>query len=154
VVVLVAGSAALSLLQRAMWLAVLGFLGGYLAPVLISTGSGNHVALFSYYALLNAAVFAISWKQSWRLLNLIGFFFTFGVGAMWGDAYWRPELFWSVEPFLILFFVFYIVIGLLYVTSRPSIASPGSTARWCSARRWSPSRCRRRCSRTTRWGWR
>jgi uncharacterized membrane protein len=81
-----------------MMLAVLGFLGGYLAPVLISTGSGNHVALFSYYALLNAAVFAISWKRSWRLLNLIGFFFTFGVGAMWGDAYYRPELFATVEP--------------------------------------------------------
>jgi len=124
VVVLVAGSAMLALLQRAMWLAVLGFLGGYLAPVLISTGSGNHVALFSYYALLNAAVFAISWKQSWRLLNLIGFFFTFGVGAMWGDAYWRPELFWSVEPFLILFFVFYIVIGLLYVTRQTEHRKP------------------------------
>src|SRR4249919_613367 len=124
VVVLVAGSAMLSLLQRAMWLAVLGFLGGYLAPVLINTGSGNHVALFSYYALLNAAVFAISWKQSWRLLNLIGFFFTFSVGAMWGDAYWRPELFWSVEPFLILFFVFYIVIGLLYVTRQTEHRKP------------------------------
>ena len=27
-------------------------LGGFLAPVLVSTGSGNHVALFGYYALL------------------------------------------------------------------------------------------------------
>jgi uncharacterized membrane protein len=115
VVVLVAGAALLSVLQKNMWLAVLGFLGGYLAPVLISTGSGNHIALFTYYALLNAAVFAISWKHSWRLLNLIGFFFTFGVGAMWGDAYYRPELFASVEFFLVLFFVFYIAIGLLYV---------------------------------------
>ncbi len=124
VVVLVAGSAMLALLQRAMWLAVLGFLGGYLAPVLISTGSGNHIALFSYYALLNAAVFAISWRQSWRLLNLIGFFFTFGVGAMWGDAYYRPELFASVEAFLVLFFVFYIGIGLLYVIRQTEHRKP------------------------------
>jgi uncharacterized membrane protein len=115
VVVLVAGAAMLAVLQQAMWLAVLGFLGGYLAPVLISTGSGNHVALFSYYAVLNAAVFAISWKHSWRLLNLIGFFFTFGVGLAWGEAYYRPELFASVEAFLVLFFAFYILIGLVYV---------------------------------------
>jgi uncharacterized membrane protein len=115
VVVLVAGSALLSVLQKNMWLAVLGFLGGYLAPVLISTGSSNHVALFSYYALLNAAVFAISWKQSWRLLNLIGFTFTFGVGAMWGDSFYTPEKFATVEPFLVLFFAFYIAIGLMYV---------------------------------------
>lgn len=115
VVVLVAGSAVLALAQRAMALAVLGFLGGYLAPVLISTGSANHVALFSYYAVLNAAVFAISWRQSWRLLNLIGFGFTFGVGTAWGSRYYRPELFASVEPFLVLFFVFYLLIGLMYV---------------------------------------
>ncbi|MCX7041414.1 MAG: DUF2339 domain-containing protein, partial [Gammaproteobacteria bacterium] len=115
VVVLVAGSAALSLLQKNMSLAVLGFLGGYLAPVIISTGSANHVALFTYYAVLNAAVFAISWRQSWRLLNLMGFAFTFGVGTAWGKAYYRPELFATVEPFLILFFVFYILIGLMYV---------------------------------------
>ena len=115
VVVLVAGAALLAVLQDAMALAVLGFLGGYLAPVLISTGSGNHVALFSYYAVLNAAVFAISWKRSWRLLNLIGFFFTFGVGAAWGAKFYRPELFATVEPFLVLFFAFYLLIGLAYV---------------------------------------
>jgi uncharacterized membrane protein len=115
VVVLVAGAALLAVLQGAMWLAVLGFLGGYLAPVLISTGSGSHVALFSYYALLNAAVLAISWKHSWRLLNLIGFGFTFGVGATWGASFYRPEMFASVEPFLVLFFAFYIAVGLIYV---------------------------------------
>ncbi|CAN5140642.1 DUF2339 domain-containing protein [soil metagenome] len=115
VVLLVAGAALLAVLQDAIWLALLGFLGGYLAPVLISTGSANHVGLFSYYAVLNAAVFAISWRRSWRLLNLLGFGFTFGVGAAWGATYYRPELFASVEPFLVLFFLFYIVIGLVYV---------------------------------------
>ncbi len=115
VVLLVAGAAALAVLQDAIWLALLGFLGGYLAPVLISTGSGNHVALFSYYAVLNAAVFAISWRRSWRLLNVLGFAFTFGIGAAWGAKFYRPELFAGVEPFLVLFFGFYIVIGLLYV---------------------------------------
>ena len=124
VVVLVAGSAMLAVLQKNMALAVLGFLGGYLAPVLISTGSANPVALFSYYALLNAAVFAISWRQSWRLLNLIGFVFTFGVGAAWGKQFYRPELFATIEPFLVLFFLFYIVIGLLYVVRQSEHRRP------------------------------
>jgi uncharacterized membrane protein len=124
VVVLVAGAALLAVLQHAMWLALLGFLGGYLAPVLISTGSGNHVALFSYYAVLNAAVFAISWRQSWRLLNLVGFGFTFGVGLAWGAGYYRPELFASVEPFLVLFFLFYIAIGLSYVLRQSAHRRP------------------------------
>ncbi|MCK7468163.1 MAG: DUF2339 domain-containing protein [Desulfosudis oleivorans] len=44
----------LALLQNSLALAVLGVTGGFLAPILTSTGSGNHVLLFSYYALLNA----------------------------------------------------------------------------------------------------
>lgn len=124
IVVLVAGAAALAVLQSAVWIALLGFLGGYLAPVLISTGSGNHIALFSYYALLNGAVFAIAWKKSWRALNLTGFAFTFGVGTLWGAKYYKPELFGSVEPFLILFFLFYVAIGLLYVLKQSEHRRP------------------------------
>lgn len=124
IIVLVAGAALLAVLQNTMSLAVLGFLGGYLAPVLISTGSHDHVALFSYYAVLNAAVFAISWRQNWRLLNLIGFIFTFGVGAAWGMKFYQPENFSTVEPFLILFFLFYLAIGLLYVIRQTEYRRP------------------------------
>lgn len=124
VVVLVGGAALLAVLQQAMPLAVLGFLGGYLAPVLLSTGSGNHVALFSYYAVLNAAVLAISWRQHWRLLNLIGFVFTFGVGSVWFARSYEPDLFWTVEPFLVLFFLFYVAIGLLYAWRKSDTRRP------------------------------
>ena len=120
VVVLVAGAALLAVLQNAVALAVLGFTGGYLAPVLISTGSGNHVVLFSFYAVLNAAVLAIAMGRSWRWLNLLGFAFTFLVGLAWGQQYYRPELLASVEPFLILFFLFYLAIPVLYALRQPA----------------------------------
>jgi uncharacterized membrane protein len=114
VLVLVAGGALLAVLQNAVALAVLAFIGGYLAPVLISTGSGDHVALFSYYAVLNLAVLAIAWFRPWRALNLVGFVFTFAIGTAWGAKYYRPELFGSVEPFLVGFFLFYVAIPVLY----------------------------------------
>ncbi len=114
VIALVIGAAVLAVRQNAVWLAVLGFLGGYLAPVLLSTGGGNHVALFSYYAVLNLAVFGIAWVRPWRALNLIGFVFTFVIGTAWGLRSYRPELFWTVEPFLVLFFLLYIAIPVLY----------------------------------------
>ena len=120
VLLVVATAAMLAVLQNAIWLAALGFVGGYLAPVLINTGSGNHVALFSYYALLNAAVFAIAWKKPWRLLNLIGFAFTFIIGGVWGWQHYEPEKFATVEPFLILFFLFYTLIPLLYALRQPT----------------------------------
>lgn len=114
VLLLVSGAAMLAVLQNAPWLALLGFIGGYLAPVLISTGSGNHVALFSYYAILNAAVFGIAWYKAWRALNLVGFVFTFAVGTLWGIEYYRPEHYATVQPFLILFVAFYIAIAVLH----------------------------------------
>ncbi|MBD8527719.1 DUF2339 domain-containing protein [Pseudomarimonas arenosa] len=112
----VAASVVLAVKQDAKALAVLGFTGGFLAPVLLSTGSGNHVALFSYFALLNAAVFAIAWWRSWRLLNLLGFGFTFAIGTFWGVLSYRAEHFATTEPFLVLFFLMYVGINHLFAT--------------------------------------
>ncbi len=117
--VLVAGCAVLAILQNSLGLAVFGIIGGFAAPILASTGSGNHVALFSYYALLNLAIIAISWSKGWRILNLLGFLFTFVIGATWGWRSYQPDLFDSTEPFLILFFLMYLLIPLLPALRNP-----------------------------------
>ncbi|MFI8734546.1 DUF2339 domain-containing protein [Ectopseudomonas toyotomiensis] len=107
-------SAILAVQQNALGLAAAAALGGFAAPILTSTGSGSHVALFSYFALLNAGIFAIAWFKAWRLLNLIGFVGTFGIGFAWGLRSYTPELLASTQPFLILFFLMYVAIGLLF----------------------------------------
>ena len=117
-VLIVAETCALAVRQNSLALAVLGILAGYLAPILSSTGSGNHVALFSYYAVLNLAVFAVAWVRPWRVLNLIGFVFTYAVATLWGVLSYQPEKFGSTEPFLILFFVIYLLVPLLYARKR------------------------------------
>ncbi|MEO7241436.1 MAG: DUF2339 domain-containing protein, partial [Variovorax sp.] len=120
-VVLVAGLGLLAVLQDARSLAVLGILAGFLAPVWLSDGSGNHVALFSYYALLNAAIFAIAWAKAWRSLNLLGFVFTWGIGTAWGVLQYTPSKFWSTEPFPLLFFAFYLLLPILYARRRAAV---------------------------------
>lgn len=117
-VLLVAGAGVLAVAQNALALAVLGLLAGFLAPLWLSTGTGNHVALFGYYAVLNAAIFAIAWTRAWRLLNVLGFVFTFGIGTLWGVLRYRPEDFATTEPFLLLFFAFYLLIPILYARRR------------------------------------
>ncbi|MDK1145293.1 DUF2339 domain-containing protein, partial [Cronobacter sakazakii] len=64
--VVCAASVALAVLQRALSLAMLASLGGYLAPLLLSTGGGNHIALFSFYLLLSVGIAAVSVWQHWR----------------------------------------------------------------------------------------
>ncbi len=83
----VALSALLALLQDSKVLIVLATAGGFLAPILTSTGEGSHVALFSYYLVLNAGILLIAWFKAWRILNLVGFAFTFVIGTLWGVEY-------------------------------------------------------------------
>lgn len=117
--VLVGLSTLLAVLQDSRALATLGTIGGFLAPVLTSSGSGSHVALFSYYALLNLGIVTIAWFRSWRILNWVGFVFTFVIGGAWGYRYYQPEFFASTEPFLILSFLFYFVVSVLFAARQP-----------------------------------
>ena len=107
-------SAALAVLQDSQAFALLGATGGFLAPILASTGQGSHVVLFSYYAVLNLGLLLIAWFRAWRPLNLAGFLFTFAIGTAWGVLRYRPELFASTEPFLVLFFLLYVAIAVLF----------------------------------------
>ena len=113
-VVLIAGLVVMAVLQESRTLAILGVLAGFMAPIWLSDGSGHHVALFSYYALLNLAIFAVAWVRPWRILNLLGFAFTWGIGIAWGVLQYTPEKFASTEPFLLLFFGFYLLLPLLH----------------------------------------
>ncbi|MEO7548412.1 MAG: DUF2339 domain-containing protein, partial [Ramlibacter sp.] len=107
-------AAVIALMQNALPMAFIGFAGGFAAPILVSTGQGNHVGLFSYYLLLGVAIAAIAWARAWRPLNLLAFFATFGVATLWGVLKYRPEQLASTEPFLIAFFLVYVAASVLY----------------------------------------
>lgn len=110
----------LAVKQDARALAVLGIIGGFMAPVLASDGSGEHVILFSYYAILNCAIFGIAWRKAWRELNVLGFIFTFFIGSMWGYSGYSAAEFSTTEPFLILFFLMYVAVPILFARSAPA----------------------------------
>ena len=113
-----AAGIAMAVVYDALWLAILSFAGGFLAPLLASTGSGNHVALFSWYAVLNVGIAILAWHKAWRSLNLLGMVATFVIGAMWGYQYYRSELFDSVEPFLVGFGLLYLGVGIVFSLHR------------------------------------
>ena len=121
---LAAATALLAVRQSALPLAVLGFGGAFLAPVLASTGQGSHVALFSYCLVLNLAIAWIAQRQAWKLLNLLGFFCTFSLAALWGATAYEPQHFWTTEPFLVAHFLLYLFIAVKY-TERLLQAAPG-----------------------------
>ncbi len=118
-VAIAALSALLAVVQESMWFALLAVTGGFLAPILASTGEGSHVVLFSYYLVLNFGILAVAWFKAWRPLNVAGFAFTFAIGTAWGVLNYRPADFATTEPFLILFFLFYLAISILFTLRQP-----------------------------------
>jgi uncharacterized membrane protein len=111
-------SAALAILQDSMAFAMLGVTGGYLAPVLAANPQGDHIALFSYFALLNTFVLIVAWFRSWRPLNLLAFTFTYVIGTVWGVLRYQPEQFATTEPFVALFFAMFVTLSILYAIRR------------------------------------
>lgn len=112
-------AALLALGQNAQALALFGAVGGYLAPLLVARGGGNHVQLFAYYVILNGGVLGLAWFKSWRSLNLAGFLFTFTIGVLWGQRFYRPAYLANTEPFLVLFFLMYVTVSVLFALRQP-----------------------------------
>jgi uncharacterized membrane protein len=118
------GCMLLAAIQDGRSLAVLGLAGAFLAPILASSDTGNHVVLFSYFTLLNLFIFGLSWFRSWRSLNVAGFLLTFAIGVNWGLKFYRPEYFDTTEPFLVVLFLIYSLIPIMFALR----AAPGTAA--------------------------
>jgi len=103
----------LAIKQNSYQLAIFAITGGFMSPVILSNGSGDYITLFSYYLLLDLGVFFISFYKSWRSLNLVGFAFTFIIATVWGLTDYSSELFSTVEPFLIGYYIIYLSIAIL-----------------------------------------
>lgn len=57
-------------------LAILSLIGGFFVPFMLSTGKGNYIVLFSYIAVLNIGILAISYFKKWKIATILAFIFT------------------------------------------------------------------------------
>lgn len=67
----------LSVVYNRRELAVIGLVGGFIAPFLVSNGMGNYQVLFIYLTILNVGVFGLSLYKKWGELPVIGFVATY-----------------------------------------------------------------------------
>lgn len=110
----VALMAALAVRRDAKIMAQFALVGGLAAPVLISDGSGNHVVLFAYLALLNTAVAWIAWHKAWRSLNITGFVGTFAIALSWGLRDYTAAHFATTELFLLYHWLLYTAVACFF----------------------------------------
>ncbi|HMO83666.1 MAG TPA: DUF2339 domain-containing protein [Lacipirellulaceae bacterium] len=104
---------------NSMLVAVLGIIGGYGTPLMLSTDMGNFPGLFGYMLVLGTGVLAICYWRNWPLVNYLSFLANYGLFFASMREY-RPEHFWQVYPFVIGFFALFSTMTLLYKVVRGS----------------------------------
>ena len=75
----------------AMVVAILGMLGGFLTPVLLSTGEDNPVGLFGYIALLDAGLIAVALTRRWHFLIALAALGTAGMELGWSEKFFTVD---------------------------------------------------------------
>ncbi|HEU4927693.1 MAG TPA: DUF2339 domain-containing protein [Vicinamibacterales bacterium] len=61
----------LSIRRESLFIAVLGLLGGFATPALLSTGENRPIPLFAYLMLLNVGLAWVAYRQVWPVLTAL-----------------------------------------------------------------------------------
>ena len=84
-------------------LIVFSLFGGFLAPLMISTGQSNYIFLFTYLSFLNIGMLITVYLKNWKSVGWIAFIFT----AIY-------LYFWTIQKTDLTTIIFYIVTYIIF----------------------------------------
>ncbi len=94
----------------ALPIAILSVTGGFLSPVLLSTGVNHPYALFTYVAILDMVAIGAAYFRRWRALDLICFVGTIVMYLGWHQRFYSSD---QMAPALIYTSLFYLIFLLI-----------------------------------------
>jgi len=116
IMVIITGFAiVLSLTYDKKELAVLAILGGFASPILVSTGAGNYIILFTYIMILNIGMLVLAYFKDWKLVNIVAFISTVLLFAIWMAKTYEDKGTLPHEGALIFATGFYLVFFLMNI---------------------------------------
>jgi len=116
---------------NALVVAILGMLGGFLTPILLSTGVDNPAGLFGYIAILDAGLIVIAVYRSWSFLTALGAAATALMQIGWAAKFFVAEKYFEGDK---IFVAFAVLLGfnLLYLAATGWLRRRGQTDHWLS----------------------
>jgi uncharacterized membrane protein len=94
----------------ALPIALLAVIGGFLSPVLLSTGVNHPYAFFTYIAILDMVAMGVAYFRRWRALDLLCFIGTIVMYLGWHQRFYASD---QMTPALIYTSVFYLIFLLI-----------------------------------------
>ena len=105
--------AAVALGRDSQRIAMLSMLGGFLTPLLVSTGRDEQIALFTYIFILCAGLLIMAWQRDWRWLAPVSFVLTQFYFWGWYDTFYQATKLEPTLAFATLFLVIYSTLPVL-----------------------------------------
>jgi hypothetical protein len=109
---------------NAMVVAVLGMLGGFLTPILLSTGQDNPLGLFGYIAILDAGLIVVALNRRWHFLAALAAAGTVFMQIGWAGKFFEAEKYFEGNKILIALAIL-LGFNALYLAA----------AAWCKTRK-------------------
>lgn len=130
---------ALSYYYKSEILIIFSLFGGFLAPLMVSSGHSNYPFLFTYITVLNLGMLAIAFLKNWKSIGWIAFIFTYVYLLYWTfettqltsiyfyssgyiifysfalKKYFRKEAMSSPDILMLVLINFTNIIGLVYI---------------------------------------
>jgi hypothetical protein len=91
---------------NAIVVAILGIAGGFLTPVLLSTGEDRPLGLFVYIALLDIGLLAIGQRKRWNALPILGAAGTALMQITWVGTFFVSEKYFAGNKVIVVMAVF------------------------------------------------
>lgn len=96
-------------------IALIGLVGAYAVPFLLSNESGNAAILFSYMSIINIGILVTAFKKYWKPLYYASFVLTWFIYFFWYALDYRTENHFDLAlSFLFIFFVIFYLTFLAY----------------------------------------
>lgn len=114
----------MSIVGESCPLAALGFVGGFVTPMLIASVRPDFWTLLPYILVLDIGVFVIAYYKRWAYLNFIGFIGTYLLFGSWAVDAYTKDMMLPVMIFAAIFFAIYLLTSVAHHIVRREKSHP------------------------------
>ncbi len=122
-VIVTAAGMTLAILHDAVSLGFLALVGGFITPLMLSTGQDARDSLFAYLAILDFGVLGVAFFKRWRTLDILAFLGTWALFAGWFATFYGEEALLPTLLWLGAFFLIFLVVPFVYQLRRGTPSS-------------------------------
>lgn len=95
-------------------IAIIGMIGAYAIPFLISSNSERVDLFFSYILLINIGVVFLSYRKGWKLMGYLALLITWILFTGWGLFRYSSSQQGTATVFILLFYILFLVNAVIF----------------------------------------